>query len=117
MGRRKKTNKNNKTISVIIFIIVLILGIYEYINYQDVQEKENYDISELGEFPTEDIIKENELQVYFFDVGQGDSTLVVNNGKTMLIDAGNNDDRKITCSIYKKFRDRKNRLFNRYSRT
>ena len=31
-------------------------------------------------------------KIYFFDVGQADSMLIVNNGKTMLIDAGNNDD-------------------------
>ena len=89
-----------KTISIILFILFLALAIYEYINYQEVPEKVNYDISELGEFPDESIIKEDELQVYFFDVGQADSILVVNNGETMLIDAGNNEDRKINCSIY-----------------
>ena len=36
----------------------------------------------------------NKLRVYFFDVGQGDSIFVENNGVTMLIDAGNNPDGK-----------------------
>lgn len=31
-------------------------------------------------------------RIYFFDVGQADSILIINNEKTMLIDAGNNDD-------------------------
>lgn len=31
-------------------------------------------------------------KIYFFDVGQADSMLIVNNGQTMLIDAGNNED-------------------------
>lgn len=34
--------------------------------------------------------KEN-LKIYFIDVGQADSTLVIDNDKTMLIDAGTND--------------------------
>ena len=37
-------------------------------------------------------INEDKLRVYFFDVGQADSILIVNNGKSMLIDGGNNDD-------------------------
>ena len=31
-------------------------------------------------------------KIYFLDVGQADSSLILNNGKTMLIDAGNNED-------------------------
>lgn len=34
----------------------------------------------------------SKLQIYFFDVGQADSALVVADGQTMLIDAGNNED-------------------------
>lgn len=37
-----------------------------------------------------DPTKEN-LKIYFIDVGQADSTLVIDNDKTMLIDAGTND--------------------------
>lgn len=33
-----------------------------------------------------------ELQIYYFDVGQADSILLINNNETMLIDAGNNED-------------------------
>ena len=35
---------------------------------------------------------EGKLGVYVFDVGQADSILITNNGYSMLIDAGNNDD-------------------------
>lgn len=43
---------------------------------------------------TKDFLSENKqnLKVYFFDVGQADSILVMNEEQTMLIDAGNNDD-------------------------
>ena len=37
---------------------------------------------------------EDDLFVYFFDVGQGDCTFIENKGFTMLIDAGNNPDGK-----------------------
>jgi len=35
------------------------------------------------------------LQVHFIDVGQADSTLLIDSGKTMLIDAGNNADGRL----------------------
>lgn len=38
------------------------------------------------------IPEDEKLRVYFFDVGQADSILIVNENKTMLIDAGNNND-------------------------
>ena len=38
------------------------------------------------------ITDETGQKIYFFDVGQADSILIVNNGKTMLIDGGNNED-------------------------
>lgn len=37
-------------------------------------------------------INSNDLQVYFMDVGQADSILVIKNDESMLVDAGNNDD-------------------------
>ncbi len=43
------------------------------------------------------------LQVHFIDVGQGDSTLVISpNSKTMLIDAGDNDNSDKVVSYLKK---------------
>ena len=37
---------------------------------------------------------ENALEIYYFDVGQGDSTLIKQKDDYMLIDAGNNEDGK-----------------------
>lgn len=49
-----------------------------------------------NELKQDNVINDNELKqdmsdlkIYFFDVGQADSALFVNEGKTMLIDAGN----------------------------
>ena len=60
-------------IAVIILIILAILGQYFY-------NKPEIDINE------------DLLRVYYFDVGQADCTLIINNGKTMLIDGGNEAD-------------------------
>ncbi len=105
MGRKKKKSSetnSSKTLRIIIFIILIVIALYQYMHSekQEVPEKIDYTISELGEFPDEGVIKVDELQVYFFDVGQADSILVVNKGKMMLIDAGNNGERKTTCWIY-----------------
>ena len=40
--------------------------------------------------------------MYYFDVGQADSILIVNNGESMLIDAGKNDGGKIVVDNLKK---------------
>ena len=48
-----------------------------------------------------DIIQD-ELTIYFFDVGQGDSIFVQNQDKCMLIDAGNNPDGKYISRFLRK---------------
>lgn len=50
-----------------------------------------------------DISKTGDLFVYFIDVGQADSILVVSDGKGMLVDAGNNDDARIVETYIDKF--------------
>ena len=47
---------------------------------------------ETGNSVIKKIEDESGSKIYFFDVGQADSMLIVNNGQTMLIDAGNNED-------------------------
>ena len=71
--------KNKKSIltsifSIIIFIVVVLFGV------------ENKNSDNIKTIP------EGELKVYFLDVGQADSILVINKDESMLIDAGNNDD-------------------------
>lgn len=47
-------------------------------------------------------VNEDTLRVYYFDVGQADSILIVNNGESMLIDAGNNSDGNLVVNNIKK---------------
>lgn len=46
--------------------------------------------------------KEGMMEVYFLDVGQGDSILVRSEGESMLIDAGTNEDEELVISYLKK---------------
>lgn len=61
----------------------------------------------LGDFPgagTTDPVDGQKLNVYFLDVGQGASQLLVTpSGKTMLIDAGNNDKEQVMLDYMKTY--------------
>lgn len=48
-----------------------------------------------------EFISDDNLRVYFIDVGQADSILVMNGNESMLIDAGNNDDGKDVVKFIK----------------
>lgn len=89
MATKKKNKKEKLIIDIIAIIIFTVLGAIGAEQFQLVQSASNV--------PTEknvsDIqIDESKLELFFFDVGQADSTLVMNNGKTMLIDAGNDEN-------------------------
>jgi len=122
MMNNKNDNKNLKLIlGIIIAIVLFIIGITRQ-NIEGIlgaQNNEDIEIASSEEQQTDsqditlgnkeqtsfnkvtietgnDVIKKIENQsgsrIYYFDVGQADSILIVNNGKTMLIDAGNNED-------------------------
>ncbi|MCI9087569.1 MAG: MBL fold metallo-hydrolase [Clostridia bacterium] len=105
MGRKIK--KQSKLIiyllSIIVVSILSFVGI-EYgttetvgntmpINIAKPENLQNITIK-TGPTITKDFLSETKqnLKVYFFDVGQADSILIMNEEQTMLIDAGNNDD-------------------------
>ena len=102
MSRRKK--RSNSIIYLIFAIAIIILsalgidfyGIFaeeETINVVCMENLNNVTIK-TGKKITKDFISENNenLKVYFFDVGQADSILIQNENETILIDAGNNED-------------------------
>lgn len=89
-----KNNKKNLKQIIYTIIITLMLISLAYVATSD--------NSYVGELPTEDIIRSEELQIYFFNVGQADCILVRNNGKNMLIDAGDNEDGPLLVKYIKK---------------
>lgn len=112
---KKKYNKNrNKTISTIVSIIVLIViaifskdSILNNFTAQsqevaNIQGLENITIQTGSSCISKIDINEDTLRVYYFDVGQADSILIVNNGESMLIDAGNNADGNLVVNNLQK---------------
>lgn len=103
MSKKQKNKKiQNKIISI---IAVLIIAVIAYINPDfakaiGIIEKEESNVVEnvikytdSAEVTKADIQKDK-LNIIFFYVGQADSSLIMANDKTMLIDAGNNEDGK-----------------------
>ena len=128
MSSKKNNDKNIEkkikiVLGIVIAIVLLIVGITRE-NIEEIFGMQNEDVvqtsttQELVSGTQEqtsfnkvtietgnDVIKKNTDQngskVYYFDVGQADSILIVNNGKTMLIDAGNNDDGEMLVNYIK----------------
>lgn len=111
----KKVKENNIVkliLTIAIGIILLILGstneqigkILGNVNTNQNIEKVQLDglTISCGENVIKEITDTGNLKVYYFDVGQADSILIVNNNKTMLIDAGNNDDGELIVNNIKK---------------
>ncbi len=82
MSKRKK-RKNKKIIKAILTVIAMIMVFFLYQRLEPSQEA-NYDIPE------------GTAEFHFIDVGQGDATLIMVDGKSILIDTGDrgSEDRK-----------------------
>ncbi len=80
----KKNTKQKLIVGVIILLLVLILcGIYTQWN------------SKVSNYKYDDInINSDELNIFYFNVGQADCTLITMEDEVMLIDAGNKSDGK-----------------------
>lgn len=105
---------NNKTVSTIIaIIVVIVMAFFGGENFLDTFTAESQQVSGVEGLENVTVstgracisaidVNEDVLRVYFFDVGQADSILIVNNGESMLIDAGNNDDGDVVVDNLKK---------------
>lgn len=107
---RKKNNKKliNSILTIIILIILAILSQNEKIqetftsnlnksNNEITTKNSNVITSENGQKTIiigdeSQINSLDNLKVYYIDVGQADSILIMNQNQSMLIDAGNNED-------------------------
>lgn len=85
-----------KDIRLILSIIILVLmfSYYLYDNYNS-----NKTINKREE--TKEVFKDENLKIYYLDVGQADSILINNKDKYMLIDAGNNEDGEKLVNYFK----------------
>lgn len=115
MGNKRdnKAMDAKKIISAIITIIIVLIGMFkggDLFNSIFAQIPESHSVDGLdnltvqtGEGCISKInVSEDVLRVYYFDVGQADSILIVNNGESMLIDAGKNDSGKKVVDNLKK---------------
>ena len=92
-----KKNKRNNLLTLVIIVIAIILGIFTNNLEETYSLLENLEI-----IPTTNITDNNDnLKVYFLDVGQADSILIENNNEYMLIDAGNNNDGQLLVNYFK----------------
>jgi competence protein ComEC len=116
MGRKKKKNQNKEIIKIIasfaILIVVYILsrnGVFQQIDemFANTGLIEKFETIENSNVTTTSVKKDTEiissvaesitiqndkLNILYLNVGQADCELIISNGKTMLIDAGNRSD-------------------------
>ena len=86
-GEIMKNKEKPILLIVILVVLIAIISILYIVISNDVDVPSDYLILD-----TEIIIDDSLLNIFFFDVGQGDSTLIMKNGQTMLIDGGNRWD-------------------------
>lgn len=90
--RNKKDKKNQKLIgfiSTLILLVLILCGTNIEVLNQFIKEDKQQKTQTTA--PVQFVADDN-LMVYFIDVGQADSILVINEKDAMLIDAGNNED-------------------------
>ena len=103
MARKKKKVKQIEAIIGIIVLAILTLGAWQSGKIQNYFVKNKKIVNQITAEESQNVVLEGEdiLQIHFFDVGQADSILLISDGKTMLIDAGNNEDGDLIVSNIK----------------
>ena len=109
----KKTESKNPIVAIIAVIIMVIVAFFGgedllkglTASSQEVNAEstniENVSVATGDSCIAPINVNEDVLRVYYFDVGQADSILIVNSGQSMLIDAGNNGDGKLVVDNIK----------------
>lgn len=89
-------NKKSKIIlSLVIILFIVILALIGYIPSD--RDNENNKIS-----PIDIQIDDSKLNIFYFYVGQADCTLIMNKGKVMLIDVGEDTDGELIVQFLKR---------------
>jgi len=86
-----------KTLGFIFFLIAIF--IFYFIEKETIKNEQKTEKKEIEE--TTQVNGNDKLQIHYIDVGQADSILINNNGKYMLIDAGNNEDGEKLVNYFK----------------
>lgn len=102
MAQRKRTASRKKTetlgMSPVLAVILVILGaIFLYSVYLEL-DKDNVPDAAVNSF----IQKDADLEIHFIDVGQGDCSLIMWEGASMLIDCGEKDQAETVLKYLKK---------------
>ena len=79
-----KNKLKNIVIALILIFIIVILSII-YTNNNSTNSEIDYKYTNIN-------IDSNQLNIFYFNVGQADCTLITINNKNMLIDAGQDSD-------------------------
>ena len=96
----KKGKRKTKIIGSLIAVVIVVLAGLLGINNEQISKLANeIGLGNLINSESTEVANQNnitpvngELQVYYIDVGQADSILIINKEDAMLIDAGNNED-------------------------
>ena len=95
MARNKINKRNSKLFKEIITVIVLVILTFIGNNFIFVDIEKPQPIIEPQTYG------DSKLEVYFFDVGQADSILLITDNKAMLVDTGNAGDARQDTKIVK----------------
>ena len=119
MRKRKRVKIETKNQELLLFILLGIILITTFLygaservlnaasntletNIITEQTNTSIDTSNIiGENSVNEVKLEENLKVYFIDVGQADSILIMNKDESMLIDAGNNEDGNLVVNFIK----------------
>lgn len=103
--KRSSTGKVSKKLGIIEIVIVLAVVVYFFFQTGSIngtidalkvfENPETQVSSQAGEYTS------SQLEVYFFDVGQADSILLLTDGKAMLVDTGNAGDADVKDKLFK----------------
>lgn len=123
MTNKQKINKKIEIIIGIIVVLLLVFGVLkiddngnisfaglntdstisESLNNETLEKNDSDEnLNNPGNGSIQLFESEEDLYIYYLDVGQADSILVCNNDENMLIDAGNNSDGKLICEYLEK---------------
>lgn len=93
MKKKQKKSLIRYCILLILVIITGTIGVASAPASNNTNQQTENRTVEIQEEPISEIqLIPNQLNILYLDVGQADSILIHNQGKTMLIDAGNNED-------------------------